>query len=182
MRVALVPALAALLLLAPACQMNERMTGTAFGAGGGAVIGGVLGGAGGAVAGGVLGGIAGYIVGDYIADQRERGRPSVFGNAPAGQVGGHREVAPVPAPVPEAQAAYERGRRAATAGEARRWYAEAARLDPRQPAPWNALGLNALLAGDREAAEAHFARALALDPDYYPARYNLARLRGEPLP
>lgn len=79
-----------------------------------------------------------------------------------------------------ARAAYERGRSAATADEAKAAYAEAIRLDPSRPEPYNALALHALVAGDRAAARAQFTQALTVDPNYLPARLNLQRLdRGE---
>lgn len=75
-----------------------------------------------------------------------------------------------------AKAAYERGRSAATAEEAKGAYEESIRLDPSRPEPWNALALHALATGDRATARAHLGRALALDPTYAPARLNLDRL------
>lgn len=79
-----------------------------------------------------------------------------------------------------ARSAYERGRSAATADEARAAYAEAIRLDPSRPEPYNALALHALVTGDRATARAQLTKALAADPTYAPARLNLQRLdRGE---
>jgi hypothetical protein len=75
-----------------------------------------------------------------------------------------------------AEAAYRRGRAARTAEEATAAYEESLRLDPSQPAPWNALGLHALLAGDRTTARTRFEKALAVDPAYLPARHNLDRM------
>jgi len=162
----------ALLLVLPGCRMNERLSGTLIGAGGGALVGAVTSGAPGFVVGGLAGGLAGYLVGDYMADQRERGRSSVFRDR---GVAGVKEYAPT---VSEAEAAYQKGRAAKTSEEAKRWYRESLRLDPEQPGPWNALGLHAFLEGDRVLAESNFRRALAVEPDYYAARSNLARLLG----
>ncbi len=159
------------LALLPACQMNERLSGTIFGAGGGAVLGGVTAGLGGVVIGGLLGGVAGYLIGDYMADQRERGRAGVFGNAsdavPAADVR-----------VLEARDAYDRARAAETSDEARRWLEESLRLQPDRPEPYNALALHALYAGDRDQAEGYLRTALEKDPDYEMAKLNLERLRA----
>jgi tetratricopeptide (TPR) repeat protein len=197
MRAALLVLLTVALLVLPACQMNERLSGTVIGGVGGGAIGAAAGGVGGAVVGILAGGIAGYLVGDYIADQRERGRTQVF------QTGGTTaQVAPQVAPqagtwggesrprgrvagikvraVDErARAAYERGRHALTAPEARVYFEQAIRLDPSRPAPYNALALNALYRGDRAEAERDFRKALQVDPGYYPARYNLQRLQRQ---
>jgi tetratricopeptide (TPR) repeat protein len=165
------------LALLPACQMNERLSGTVMGAVGGGVIGGVTAGATGAVVGTVAGGVAGYLIGDYLADQRERGRAQVFGDSPPaayapaqGSVGGIK--------VDAARAAYERGQRAPTAPEARTHFEEALRLDPTRPEPYNALGYNALFRGDRPEAERLWREALRRDPSYHPARHNIERLAG----
>jgi tetratricopeptide (TPR) repeat protein len=174
-----IAALAAL----PGCQMNERLSGTVLGAVAGGAIGGVAGGVGGAAIGLAAGGVSGYLVGDYIADRRERGRANVFGNAntmpqatmPSATVMGVKEYGVNDA----ARLAYERGRAAQTAPEARAHYEESVRLDPSQPAPYNALGLNALHRGDRVEALRLFRAALAKDPSYYPAQHNLARLTRE---
>jgi hypothetical protein len=173
MRTPLIVVALPLALLLPACRMNERLSGTLIGAGGGAVVGAVTTGFPGFVVGGLAGGLAGYLVGDYMADQRERGRTSVFKDR---GVAGVKEVAPT---IAAAEAAYEKGRAAQTSEEAKRWYRESLRLDPERPGPWNALGLHAYLEGDRALAETHFRQALAVEPDYYAARYNLARLAGE---
>ena len=69
----LIPVL--LLVLMPACRMNERMSGAAIGAVSGGVIGGVAGILPGALIGVAAGGAAGYMVGDYIADRRESCEP-----------------------------------------------------------------------------------------------------------
>lgn len=192
MRTAAVILLLVAVLVLPACQMNERMSGTLFGAVGGGVIGGAAGGAGGAVIGVLGGGVVGYLIGDYMADRRERGRTEVFEtNAPAfssdrgtvyaeGAVMGVKRYA-APATASEAaRTAYENGRRARTASEARRHFEESLRLDPTRPEPWNALGLNALHRGEPSQAEDHWLKAVALDPSYYPARHNLARYRSRP--
>ncbi|MDJ0975478.1 MAG: tetratricopeptide repeat protein [Planctomycetota bacterium] len=176
MRVAAAILLIVVLLAAPACQMNERLSGTVFGAIGGAVLGGVASGGGGAVVGGLAGGLIGYLIGDYMADQRERGRGSVFGSSSDATVAGIRDE---PAHVKAARTAYERGRAAKTAPEAKRWYLESLRLNPDRPEPYNLLGLNALYAGDLDAAEDYLERALTVDPDYRPAQHNLAKLRRE---
>ena len=177
----------AVLVLLPACQMNERMSGTLFGAVGGGVIGGAAGGAGGAAIGALGGGIVGYLIGDYMADRRERGRSEVFETrapafsaqaAPASAtVMGVKRYAETPSGDAAARAASGRGRSAPTATEARAHYEEALRLDPARPEPWNALGLNALYRGEDAAARACWERALALDPGYRPAQHNLARYR-----
>jgi hypothetical protein len=76
MRIATALFLVVVLLALPACRMNERMSGTAFGGIGGAVVGGALGGSfAGGVVGGLAGGVLGYLVGDYLADKRERCSP-----------------------------------------------------------------------------------------------------------
>jgi hypothetical protein len=191
MRTAAVILLLVAVLVLPACQMNERMSGTLFGAVGGGVIGGAAGGAGGAVIGVLGGGVVGYLIGDYMADRRERGRTEVFEtNAPAfsadrpvyaaGAVMGVKRYAAAPTAGDAARAAYENGRKARTASEARRHFEESLRLDPTRPEPWNALGLNALHRGEPSQAEAHWLKAAALDPSYYPARHNLARHRTRP--
>ena len=77
-----------------------------------------------------------------------------------------------------ARAAYQSGRQARTAPEARRHYEESLRLDPHHPAPYNALGLNALHRGDQAEAERLFRASLDCDPDYAPATHNLKRLLG----
>ncbi len=78
MRIATALLVAVLLLALPACQMNERLSGAAFGGIGGAVVGGAIGGTfAGGVIGGLAGGVLGYLVGDYIADKRERCSPPV---------------------------------------------------------------------------------------------------------
>lgn len=167
----LIVALAAL----PACQMNERLSGTVLGAVAGGAIGGATGGVGGAAIGLAAGGITGYLVGDYIADRRERGRAEVFGDATTtapSAVMGVKEYANDD----DARLAYERGRRALTAPEARAHFEKSIRLDPTQPAPYNALGLNALHRGERAEALRLFRVALQKDPGYYPAQYNLDRL------
>lgn len=48
---------------------------------------------------------------------------------------------------------------------------------PRNPRAWNNLGVVDEQAGDRSAARAMYLRAIAVDPDFTPARQNLARLR-----
>lgn len=184
--------LAGSLLVLPGCQMNERMTGTAGGAVGGAVLSAVMG----ASAGTVLvcagaGALAGYLVGDYLADQRERGCYPAGGAQspcalPAAEVQtlppgppsvATRMAAPAAASASYgARAAYEKGRVAPTVEEARAAYEESIRLDPTRPEPWNALALLSVAQGDRTAARAHLAKALALDPAYAPARHNLERL------
>jgi|GEM_PF-3136739 len=75
-----------------------------------------------------------------------------------------------------ARAAYERGRTATTTEEATAAYQHSIRLDPTRPEPWNALALQALVAGDRSSARSHLSTSLALDPAYGPARHNLERL------
>jgi len=76
MRIATALLLVVLLLALPACRMNERMSGAAFGGIGGAVVGGAIGGSfAGGVIGGLTGGVLGYLVGDYLADKRERCSP-----------------------------------------------------------------------------------------------------------
>jgi hypothetical protein len=171
--------LGGLLLLLPACQMNERMSGTAFGAGGGAVLGGVTAGTvGGALIGGVGGALVGYLVGDYLADQRERGcaspAPAPIQCTPtmpsSPRVGGARTVVPGTA---RARQAYTQGRSAASAPQARALFQEAVRLDPSYADAWNALGLNYLNAGEKENAVDAFQRALAADPGHYAAKQNL---------
>jgi len=172
MRTATAVLLVLSLAVLPACQMNERLSGTLFGATGGAVIGGVTSGFAGVVIGGVLGGVAGYLIGDYMADRRERGRPSVFGSGSDTQLAGDVRVI-------EARDAYDRARAAETSVEARRWLEESLRLNPDRPEPYNALALNALYAGDRDQAEAYLLTALEKDPDYEMAKLNLKKLRAE---
>ncbi len=73
MRSAILVLLAVALLALPACQMNERLSGTAFGGAGGLLLGAVVAETvAGALIGGVAGGVVGYLIGDYLADQRER--------------------------------------------------------------------------------------------------------------
>lgn len=185
------------LLVLPACQMNERMTGAI----GGAAAGGLVGAVTGASAGTVLvlvgaGALAGYLIGDYLADQRCCGTQAPSpGGCCAPPAGGccatpasYRQVvtaaepaAPAPArpgsgPSWDARVAYEKGRSAATAEEAEAAYEESLRLDPARPEPWNALGLLALVQGDRTLARTRLTKALELDPHYAPAVHNLDRL------
>jgi len=76
MRIVTALLLIVVLLALPACRMNERMSGAAFGGVGGAVVGGALSGSfAGGVVGGLAGGVLGYLVGDYLADKRERCSP-----------------------------------------------------------------------------------------------------------
>lgn len=218
MRAALLIVLVLGLLVMPGCVMNERLSGTIIGGVSGGAIGAAVGGVGGAVIGLLAGGLGGYLVGDYMADQRERGRGSVFGNGccppaqdpcappcatpqsyqpsayapqgaayqPQGAVAGIKERAPVvyngrrTDPV-RAKAAYDRGKEALTAPEARVHFEESIRLDPTRPEPYNALALNALYRGDRSDAERHFREALQADPNYQPARYNLERFQRSEL-
>ncbi len=196
----LVLLLIAALTVLPACQMNERMSGTMLGAVGGGIIGGAAGGAGGAVVGVLAGGVTGYLVGDYIADRRERGRSEVFesstpafsasraapatyrtgpGLRDAGRTGSVMGVKSYAAPtvgVAEARSAYERGRKALTAPEARVYFEESIRLDPSRPEPYNALALNHLYRGDLPKAEQLLRTSLEKDPSYVPARRNLERM------
>jgi hypothetical protein len=165
------------LLVLPGCQMNERLSGTLFGAVGGGVVGGLAGGVVGAAIGVGAGGVAGYLVGDYVADQRERGRPGVFSD-PQGAQGVMGVKVAAPPPADDARSAYELGRKALTAPVARQHFERSIRLDPTRPEPYNALGLNALYRGDRAEAERLFRASLAQDPGYGPARHNLARLTG----
>jgi len=205
MRTAVTVLLIAAILVLPGCQMNERLSGTVMGAMGGAGIGAVAGGWGGAAIGLLAGGVAGYLVGDYLADKRECGRCGVFSQPkcqpscapapcsyppPVAQpprvqqpvlqpcVQGHKEYPLSPA----AKAAYERGRAALTAPEARRHFEESIRLDPSRPEPYNALALNALHRGDAGEAQRLFEQSLEQDPGYYAAQYNLERLRAQRTP
>lgn len=157
--------------------MNERLSGTVFGGLGGMAVGTAVGGLTGALIGAGAGAIAGYLVGDYIADRRECGRCGVYQNNPQGQVGGIKRV---PEHVSKARAAYDRGRNATNAAEARRWYQESYRLHP-DPAPLNMLALNAVFAGNPVQGERYLLQALELDPDYELARMNLDRLRRDEL-
>jgi hypothetical protein len=204
MRTALAIVLVLSLLVLPACQMNERLSGTVFGAMGGAGIGALAGGWGGAAIGLVAGGVAGYLVGDYLSDKRECGRCGVFSQpsceppcAPSPCASpGPVATAPTMQPCaeqafvrgvkeyplnPAARSAYQRGRAALTAAEARGHFEESIRLDPRRPEPYNALGLNYLYAGDTLGAERLFRMALQQDPDYYAAKYNLERMQSATL-
>src|SRR5688572_19624725 len=53
-------------------------------------------------------------------------------------------------------------------------YIEALRLDPENPVYHNELGRLLVLKGFPNDAEREFRRALAADPDFYPAWYNMA--------
>ena len=163
-----------LLVLAPACQMNERISGTAMGAVGGGVIGGIAAGWGGAVVGAAGGALIGYLVGDYNSDQRERGRDGVFGSRSDTDPAVHQTRVNTPA-----AEAYERGRQARTSVEAKRWFEKSVELDPTRAEPYNALGLNALAAGDVLSADRLIRKAIQVNPRYLPARYNLERLHRE---
>jgi len=69
------------------------------------------------------------------------------------------------------------------ASAARTLYAEAARQHPRDPMSQVNLGGSLMEIGDGEGAQAAFAAALAVDPDFGPAHRGLARLaaeRGDP--
>jgi tetratricopeptide (TPR) repeat protein len=176
--------LAGLLLALPACQMNERMSGTMFGAAGGALIGGLATtSAPGVLIGGAAGALAGYLIGDYLADQRERGRgatPIQYQpqGVPPAAVGGVK-VRPTWSPaLSPGEAAYLRGKAAYAAPEARAAYLEAVSADPRHADAWNALGLNYAGAGEPAAARAAFERALQVAPGHAAARANLERLGG----
>jgi tetratricopeptide (TPR) repeat protein len=186
MRILLPCLLVLALAILPACQMNERLSGTIMGGVGGGIIGGVAGGAVGAVVGTAAGAVAGYLVGDYIADGRERGRATVFTDARQytdTAAGGAAVMGVKVDPRREAaRAAYERGRQAKTATAAREAYETSMRLDPSRPEPYNALALNALYRGDRAEADSLLRLALEKDPTYYPAQYNLRRLAsGTPI-
>lgn len=202
MRTAVLLLLILSILVLPACQMNERLSGTVFGALGGAGIGAIAGGWGGAAVGLVAGGVAGYLVGDYLSDKRECGRCGIFPPSKCGPPACEPQCAPpyTPAPCaytppvaqcapavrgveypinPAARAAYQQGRAALSASAARGHFEQSIRLDPKRPEPYNALGLNYLYAGDRVGAERLFRQSLQLDPDYYAAKYNLERLLGK---
>ncbi len=163
-----------LLVIAPACQMNERISGTAMGAVGGGIIGGVAAGWGGAVVGAAGGALIGYLLGDYNSDQRERGREGVFASRSDTDPVVYKTTTHGPA-----AEAYERGRRAKTSVEARRWFEKSVQLDPTRAEPYNALGLNALAAGDAHTADRYIRKAIEVNPRYLPARYNLNRLHRE---
>ncbi len=64
--------------------------------------------------------------------------------------------------------------RVAAAAAARMAWRTTARHWPEAPMPWFGLGNVAYASGDASAAESHYRRALALDPDYAMARNNLA--------
>jgi hypothetical protein len=184
------------LAAAPACQVNERITGTIAGAAGGALVGGLLGSAvgstaAGVVLGGVAGGAAGYIWGDYMADRRERacapcptappspcaaplaGDPAAV---PAGQVAG--VTGSIEESRSRARTAFEAGRGARTPSVALACYDDSIRLDPSRPEPHNAKGLVYLFQGKKADARVAFERALAVDPGYQPAQWNLRKLAG----
>jgi hypothetical protein len=187
----------AALVATPACQMNERVTGTIAGAAGGMLVGGLLGSAvgstpAGIILGGIAGGAAGYIWGDWIADQRERacaptapapcaapsyGQPYAYasGRAPQTVAGARGSVAEDRA---LARDAFEAGRRATTPAAALAHYDRAIRLDPTRPEPHNAQGLVYLFQGRKGEAGQAFRRALAADSGYAPARENLRKLSG----
>jgi len=199
MRTAVLILLVLAVLVLPACQMNERLSGTVFGALGGAGVGALAGGWAGAGIGLVAGGVAGYLVGDYLSDKRECGRCGIFPASKCAPPSCPPPCAPAPCaytqPVaqctpavagvkeyrvnPAARAAYQNGRAALTAPTARAHFERSIRLDPKRPEPYNALGLNYLYAGDRTGAEQLFRQALQQDPNYYAAQYNLKRLQGE---
>jgi tetratricopeptide (TPR) repeat protein len=165
--------------------MNERLSGTVFGGSAGGLIGGLAAeSVGGALVGGLGGALVGYLVGDYLADQRERGSaaqqriPYAPDAAPPPAVGGVRVRSPVTAPASRrvrspADEAYERGRAATTAPEARAAYREALGYDPNHADAWNALGLSLLGAGRTDEAKACFRRAIDIHPSHYAARQNL---------
>ena len=183
------PILAAALLVGlPACRMNERLSGTIMSGVGGAALGAATGGVGGAFIGGGAGALTGYLVGDYIADQRERGRPSVFGDVDDGPGGAQYASAPQEAPDTivmgkrdsAADLALARGKASRSAAEAKHWFEEALRADPRHAPSWNALGLAAVSRQDWDDAERCFRSALAADPANTDARHYLARLAATP--
>lgn len=68
--------------------------------------------------------------------------------------------------------------------DAVRWHEAALKSDPACHAAWNNLGVARQATGDVAAAAAAFRRALALAPDFLPARENLLLLgrRGETIP
>lgn len=78
-----------------------------------------------------------------------------------------------------AKAAYDRGKAALTAPEARVHFEQSIRLDPTRPEAYNALALNALYRGDHSDAERLFRQSLQVDPTYGPARYNLERFERQ---
>ena len=119
------------------------------------------------------------LVDHYLADKRERGRYKVFDDGGwKPQLGGRVEGVKEYAVNDAAREAYEKGRSALTAHEAKVHFEQSIRLDPNRAAPYNALGLNALHAGDRTEAERLFKKALEVEPDHWAAKYNLERLRG----
>ena len=202
MRTAALAAILAAVALLPACRMNERLSGTVMGGVGGAALGTWIGGLPGALVGGGSGALAGYLVGDYLADQRERGRRSVFGDldddpAPVGprqepiMMARHRAFRSTDSTTPPtasqahtssrhsvspAQNAYERGQSARYATEARQHFREALRIDPRHGPSWVAMGVDAAVAGRKAEARQWFEGALKLQPNDARARAHLAVL------
>lgn len=203
MRSATILILALAILALPACQMNERLSGTAFGGAGGLLLGALAAETvAGALIGGVAGGVVGYLIGDYIADQRERAccpqpcpqpcpapcppqpcaQPTPQPCAPGygGGYGGYPQQPRVGAVKTgnqawqASQAAVARGKRAPDLVSARASYEEAVRLDPRNADAWDALGLARLMGGDRAGAQQALREALAQDPNHYAAKRNLA--------
>jgi hypothetical protein len=205
MRSSAIPALlaTAALVATPACQLNERVTGTIAGAAGGMLVGGLLGSAvgstpAGIILGGIAGGAAGYIWGDWVADQRERACAPSAAPAPCAApsygspYGGYSYAPAAPAVAPAvagtrgsvaqdrgaARDAFEAGRRATLPSVALAQYDRSIRLDPTRPEPHNAKGLVYLFQGKKAEADASFRAALAVDPAYAPALANRAKLAG----
>lgn len=168
------------------CRGSERLAGSVIGGITGITIGGSAGGVGGAVLGGALGTAGGYLIGDYFAKGRggratpPPTRPSPT-QAPAVPATGSRPASHVraaPSLGARAKAAYDAGRRAGTAPEARAHYRRSIELDPTHPEPYNAIGLSYLHAGDYVQARRGFEMALERDPNHYAAQHNLARLEA----
>ncbi len=164
MRLALLAAAAS--AFAPGCQNqeNNKWLGAGIGAGAGALAGRWLApkgkGTGGAIIGAIVGGVAGYaIAGGFGSHATEQQRSN-----PSFQQANHE---------------FDQGVTAQQNGDdhaAMQHFDKAQQLAPEQPEPYNNAGIIYLNQGDKANAEAMFRKALAVDPNYAPARQNLEKM------
>lgn len=148
---------------ATAHQERAATSGAIIGATAGAVIGAQSNRvAEGAVIGGVIGGLAGAVLAEGAEDRVVPSEPRY-----------HRRSCA------RGQSYFDRAARARNLDSKIALMREGLRLCPQNPAAHNDLGVALMLRGERgdyREAAAHFRHALRIDPDYVPARRNLARL------
>jgi tetratricopeptide (TPR) repeat protein len=174
-RKVVVAGLAALIALQGCnCWERKHTTGTLVGGAGGAGLGALIGSMTGSWAwGGIIGlgagALAGYLIADNFIDSssHKAGYRSTFETPTAADKS--RELAEQ-----EFRAAIQAGDARTSEDHLRRSLAH----HPTAPA-WNNLGLLQVQDGRRRDAQDSFNRALALDPDYEPARRNLEKTRPQ---